>query len=1086
MGSVSGVDVVPLSPGQERIWTSAQIRPDDPFFNIPFVIDAVGPLDAVLTKACLDHLVRRHASLRSTIQLRDGELCQVIGAQDEVSFGWFRGAVLDLEGTPPDQRDDRAAEEVSALAREPFDLATGPLLRAQLIRLDDRRHRLVVTVHHIVFDGWSLTLLVSELGALYEAEGDPEATFHGPTPDYVSHARRQRIDAEAHAQAVAYWSGRLAGAPGAVELPTERVRPVATDHRGARYTRVVAVAEVAQLRAVARAGRATMFMLLKAACDVVISHYGTHDVVMGVALAGRDRIEIQGLVGYLARPVLLRSDLGQDLSFRQVLASVRDDLLDAHEHLELPFDAVLHDLGARRDLSYNQPYQIMFAYSDERPAQQAGDIVLSVTEMPPATTKVELSIVLTDRADGLRCDVDYREDLFAEEDVKRIVDRLEAVLGQVVADPDMSVSGLRRLSEIEGRSAVDEPNRGARPRPDDDGGVHEQVWRWADAQPDAIAIDAGTRSWTYRQLNEATRAISGRLTEAGVSPGDRVGVCARPSAQFVAGLLAILDSGAVGVLLGPTWHPYSLRNAEVEAEFRVVLADPQPAALFDRSRVTIVDLDTLDSTPEPTDLADPARAEHDRGRTAFVVYGDDDDGEQNAVVLSHRLVATVVGSLHRDVAGPPRPVTPLLSSSASFRSVIEVFLALTVGGTLVPAVDGGLEAAIRAVSGAELICTTPERLRCLCEAQTVPPGAVVITHGEPLPAATAREVLRGLGTGALHHLYGPLEAGWFALGTEIGDPASPRLGGSPRVGVRAYVLGPSGEPVPPGALGELFFGGDGIADGYLDAAATAEAFVPDPLSPRTGGRMFGTGQLARLTSGGAFHVLGDARHLVRKHGHRVDVGQIEEALTDHPEVLQARVILRPDADGQESVVALVARRHQNGAGQVGIGSSALASYLGSRLPGYLHPDRVVVVDSLPLLQTGRLDAERVEEVVSQAAGTAPAASAQGDLDDLSRAREALTESERHVMVAWETVLGHPVPADENFFDAGGSSMLLIRLRNELQHSLGVEVTLVDLFTHPTVRAMAGAFGASVDGGSSLADGTKRGQARRNAYARRGR
>ncbi|WP_434740530.1 condensation domain-containing protein [Micromonospora sp. SH-82] len=989
-----GHTVVPLSPAQERLWTSTEIRRGDPFFHIPFVVGLDGPLDEALLHACLELLVARHAALRARVAWQDGRVCLVVPPAEEVALDWFRGAVLDA---PDEATADR---EVDAVGRAPFDLAAGPPLRVQLIRLGRRRHRLAVTVHHLVFDGWSLDLFVAELAALYGAGGDPERAFTGPPPDYAGHLARRDAGRSPDAD-VEFWSARLAGAPAAVVLPSGRVRPVTTDHAAARYTRTVPPDLVEQLRQLARSRRVTMFILLKAVCDVVLSHYGSADVLTGVAMAGRDHTESHGVVGYLARPVVLRSDLSADPSFRTLLGAVRGDLLDAHEHPELPFDAVVRTLGVPRDPAYNQLYQVMFAYSGERAAHSAGDLRFTVTEFAPATMKVDLSVVCTDTAGGLRVDLDYRRDLFAEADLARVADRMTSVLAGIAVDPDATVSQLGRLGGDELRAAVDEPNRpvalpdsGPVTLPD----LVASVLDRATATPDAmvVAATATEPELTCRGLVAAVAATTRRLAAAGVRPGDPVAFCGEPSGALVAALLAVIRTGVRGVLLDPGWHSFELRNAQSEAGFRVVLADAQAARLFDRSRVDVLVLDDVGSGPGGTDTGTDTDTGPDGlgvwpGGAAFVAY--DEDAEQQAVVLSGDVVSVVVRTLRREVASSPVRV-PLVSSTASIGVVIEALLGTTAGGTLVPA-----------------------------------------------PSADEHR------SWAVHQVFGPLATGGLAL-----------FDGRPRPGCRAYVLGPDGTPVPPGAVGELFLGGDLIADGHLDEESTEATFRPDPLAGRPGARRFATGRLARLAVDGRLELLGDARDPVLRQGMRVDPGPVEDALLEHPGVGAARVLQWRPERGEPTLLALVART------AAGVEPGALAVHLAARLPGYLRPDRIVVGETVPT------DHDGIERAVAVADATVDAA-------------EPRAADRRVIAAAWERVLGRAVPVNLNFFDAGGNSLLLIRLRDELRTALETEVSLTDLFSHPTIRAMAEALGRPV---AAPPPAVNRGEARRYAHVRRGR
>ncbi|MEJ2853296.1 MULTISPECIES: condensation domain-containing protein [unclassified Saccharothrix] len=929
-------DRIPLPPAARRLWTLSRIRPGDPFFNHPFAVDVAGPLDVALLGGCVGEIVRRHEPLRSRVE--DGH------------YVVQPASLVELSAVDGDE------EDAHRFGQEPFDLAAAPPFRVLLLRLGPDRHRLVVNAHHIVIDGLSLDVFMTELVALYAGEELPELpTRFGDLPPVGD-------DRE-------YWVRRLAGAPVAVELPYVGPRPLVTDHRGARRTRLMPLSVLERVRQVARVGRATPYMALKAACDVLLAHYGNDDVLMGMALAGRDTSAQAALVANLIKPVVLRTHLGDDPTFAEVVRRVRDDVLDAVDHPDLPLEDVLADLGVTRDPGYHPLFQVMFNHDVEPTPRAVGETTFTLRFMRLDTMKVELNIGLLESPRGLEAVFDYRRDLLDESTVDSMLERLEVVLRHVGDHPDARVSELRTIG-VAPPAPLAEPVERC---------VHDLVARWAVDRPDAVAVDADVR-WTYRELDDVASGVAGKLAELGVVPGARVAVCAATSAMLPAALLGVLKAGAVAVPLDPALPPYLLRAMAEQCGVDVVLADENAEPVF----TSAVRLERWPATPGATAAA-PAPSATASAPAAAVAPGDPAfvlhtaDGE-HAVVVEHRAFAN---SLRLPVPSP--------------RDVFGLLAPLAAGGTDTPA-------AMRYV--------TPET-------------GVALVDGRPLP------------------------------------------------GVAALVLDERGRPLPPGMTGDLWIGGHGLARGYLDEPDLTER----RFRTYQGVRLFDTGDRARLTPDGAVR-------LVRRVG-RVDLDAVESTLTTHPGVRRAVALADENGravavavtaeQGQALSVAVTAEQGQTVAvavtaeqGQAVAVSAVrgLRDWLAERLPHYTVPTRVLAVEALPTLPGGRPDRDAVLRLLAE--------TVEEDASDLP-----LTDAERAVSEAWTAVLGRVVGRRQNFFDAGGDSLLLVRLTERLRTVFDRHIDVIDLFRHPTVQAMAEHL---TGGGAQPApeEAAARGQARRHA------
>ncbi|PCG87623.1 hypothetical protein CIB93_02720 [Streptomyces sp. WZ.A104] len=1064
---------LPLSPAQRRLWALAQVRPDDPFFSIPFAVGIDGPLDTKALGRALDELVRRHPALRTRIVLgADGEPVARVGTPAPVEL-------------PVVDAGDTSAALSEAFAREPFTVDGGPLLRARLLRLDDTTHRLLVGVHHIVFDGASLDVFTGELTALYDAfaQGRP-SPLPEPAVDHGAFlARRAEQDERAAAANLAYWTRRLADAPEVLELPLARPRPARAGHAGERRTAVVPQEVVEPLRRLARAERCSLFMVLKAACDVVLSQYGGTDVLTGMALSGRDTTESAGLVGYLTRPVVLRGDLSGDPEFRELLHGVRGDLLDALDHTDLPVDEVMDRLGITRDPSYHPLYQVMYTHQPAAPVRRAADAVFTVGELRLPTMKTDLAIDTVETDEGLLALVDYRTALFEDATAEALLVRLRTVLERAGADPSARVSALLRPTAAERRLLTEEwnPAGGADGSGAAEGAgagegaagsagdvLHTLVADQIARTPDAVAVADGARTWTYRELDDAAGRVAARLLAGGLAPEDPVGVCAPKSFALAAAQLGVLRAGGVCVPLDPELPAFLLRLAVADAGLSTVLADAYSSSLFDHTQVRLTELDESAGEPGATDPTAPLPAVAPAD-AAWVLRTSGVTGEPKAVLAEHRNLVSRLRWAHRELPAGALEAVAQLSPPDSPGAVFELFAPLTRGGRAV--VPDGTR---HTDSGpADTVYAAPSALAGLLGEGRGTAPATVLAGGELLAPATLRAAYAA-GAGRVHHLYTAAET----AGPAIGGPAAPAPGDGTPVPLglpadcTAYVLGPRGELVAPGVVGELHIGGAAVTRGYLnDARRTAERFLPDPYG-KPGGRLFATGDLVRHTPDGRLVFAGRAGEQTRARGVRVAAADIEAALLAHPGVVRAHVTTRA-AEGIDAAVTV----------RPGTGPAAveLHGHLRELLPGYMLPARIGVLDRLPLLPGGRPDGPAVARALEQALAEEAKAAVQG-------ARPPVSESEQRVATAWREVLGRTVGHDESFFDAGGNSLLLIRLRDRLRTALECQVDVVDLFRHSTVRAMAAYLGRQDPGRANPpeAGAQERGQARLRAMRARNR
>ncbi|HSU14835.1 amino acid adenylation domain-containing protein, partial [Longimicrobium sp.] len=1047
---------LPLSFAQERLWFLDRLQPESAFYNIPLGVRLRGELDAAALERALGEVVRRHEALRTVFREEDGAPVQVI-----LPFAGFALAVEDL-GTGGEAEMRRRAEEEAV---RPFDLAAGPLFRARLLRLDQEEHVLLLCLHHAVSDGWSMGVLFRELSALYEAFRDGREP---PLPElavqYADYAawEREQLRGEALERQLSWWSGRLAGAPALLELPTDHPRPAVQTYRGANERTAYPGELLERLEALGRREGATLYMVLLGAFQVLLSKYaGTGDVLVGSPIAGRTRAEVQGVIGLFVNTLVLRTDLGGDPGFREVLRRVRETALGAYEHQELPFEKLVAELRPERSLSHSPLFQVAFALEEAglSPAGLAG-LRGEIVHADAGTTKFDLSLVVAAGHGGLRAMLAYATDLFERATIRRMLGHLERVLEQVAEDPGRRLSEIALLTDAERRAVVEEWSGGGGaydPRP-----VHRLVAEQAARTPEAHALSCGGRTMSYRELDAASSRLAHHLAARGAGPEAVVALVAERAPETVVAILAILKAGAAYLPLDPEYPEDRLRYMLADSGARLlVTAGALPESLGGDGLPPVVDLradaGAIAARPEtaPRVCADP-------DILAYVIYTSGSTGRPKGVAVPHRGIGSEAW-WNRSRCGLRAGDRVLQFASFSFDAAVhELFGALLAGATLVLATREALVPgdALRETVRRERItyATFPPSVLAVMDSAELPSLRVVLSAGEPLPAGVAA---RWAGAVELHNAYGPTEATVAASSGRVAPGGGRPSIGRPLENARTWVLDGAGRPVPAGVPGELYLGGAGVARGYLGRAAlTAEKFVPDPFGG-AGARLYRTGDRARWRAAGELEYLGRLDGQLKVRGFRIEPGEIEAVLRRHPAVDDCVVVAREDVAGDPRLVAYVV-----GAAD----AEQVRAHLRRHLPGYMVPGPVVGVAALPLTRNGKVD----RRALPPPPGVEPG----------GRRRTAETELEARVAAVWAEVLGvNEVGVEDNFFDLGGHSLLLVRLQARLAAAAVGEVRVVELFQYPTVRALAGRL-AGGSGAAAVDEAGERGGTRQAALDRR--
>ncbi|GAA1999248.1 amino acid adenylation domain-containing protein [Catenulispora subtropica] len=1049
------LDSAPLSPAQRRMWALAQMPGMSAAYHLPLGFRLTGALDRAALRAALDRLADRHDVLRARIADHgDGPALRIEGGGSG-----FPLAEYDLrgrEGAPAER--DRLLEEA---ASQPFDLAGGPLVRGCLIMAEDEEeaggrptYDLLLVLHHIIADGWSLDVLCRDLGRLYAAFRDGAPDPLEPLPiRYADYAAQESRATPGLTRATDYWRTELAGAPAVCDLPADRPRPAVPDGEGGLVHRALDAETSAAIRELAGRYGATVFETLLASWAAVVGRLsGQDDVVIGIPAAGRDREELADLVGLFVNTLPIRLDSSGAPTVAQWLHRVATRARHAQDHAELPFEQIVEAAGVRRSPARLPLCQVFFAWQESGTARLGlpGVAVGPLPRPEHRTAKFDLALMVADVGGRIEADLEYASALFERETAERYLDHWRTLVAAMAADPDRPLERLPLLGPEE-RAEVLRAGGGTVVVYPDDRGVHELFRDRVATAPHALAVVHGDRGVTYAELDALAGGLAVRLRDAGVRPGDRVAVVLERSAELVAAELAALYCGASYVPLDPDFPPARqemlLRDSQARAVVVTAGTDvPTPAGV---PRVE-------PGTPAEVVAADVAGTVP--GSAAYVMYTSGSTGEPKGVVVGHRGIRRLV---ERNGYADFRPGdrTACIANPAFDASTMEVWGPLVTGGTIV-VVDR--EDLLDPVRFARVLrdrrIATMFLTAGLFHRYAEPVGEALaglrhlLIGGDVVdPHVLRRFLAAGHRPGHVLNAYGPTETTTFALTHEVTDLPADAVRvpiGRPIANTRAYVLDRHRQPQPIGVVGELYIGGDGVALGYLGRPdLTEERFPPDPFAPGDatspggsgpggGARMYQTGDLARRLPDGTVEFVGRVDTQVKIRGFRVEPGEVETWLARHPAVREAAVVARRDEAGEARLAAYYTVAGEEPA------VAGLRSWLAARVPAPMVPDAWIRLAALPMTPTGKLDRRALPDP-----STAVAAGAVHE--------PPAGPTEEALAAIWAEVLGRPrIGRTDHFFDLGGHSLTGIQLISRVRGTFDVEISILDVFQHPVLADLA--------------------------------
>ncbi|WP_434482180.1 amino acid adenylation domain-containing protein, partial [Pseudomonas putida] len=945
-----------LSYAQQRQWFLWQLDPQGTAYNIPVALRLKGDLDIEALRGSFEALIQRHEILRTTFDEEDGQAVQRISPN--VTFD------LDLQQVQSAGEANLQAliaHHVQLETQRPFDLQQGPLLRVKLLRLSAQDHALVLTLHHIVADGWSMPIIVDELIQCYEAlrTGKPLALPVLPI-QYADYAIWQRdwMEAGELERQLGYWQQQLGNTHAVLELPADYPRPAVQSHAGANLSLELDAALAQRLKQLAQQQGTTLFMVLLASFQALLYRYsGQVDIRVGVPIANRNRSEIERLIGFFVNTQVLKADFPARITFVDLLQQVRQHALDAQAHQDLPFEQLVDAMEVERSLSYSPLFQVMFNHQTS--ARQAARVLpglqVDVVQWEESTAQFDLSLSTVEHDAVVAATLTYATDLFESSTCERLLAHWRNLLLSIVEQPACSIDELALLSPREHRQIVLDWNRTEAALPSALC-IHDLVAAQVARTPDALALVHGEHELTYAQLNAQANRLAHKLRELGVGADIMVGLAVDRTLDMVVGLLAILKAGGAYVPLDPEYPSERLAYMLEDSKARVLLSQSQLLGrLPESANAQILLMDQLDLAAYPD--TNPVVATLG-SNLAYSIYTSGSTGLPKGVLIEHRNAVALI-AWARSAYSEQDLQGVLASTSICFDlSVWEIFVTLACGGYAILARNALELPTLPARSRVRLVNTVPSAIKALYEAGQLPQSVRTVNlAGEALKQSLVDQLY---GTGhieAVNDLYGPSEDTTYstwALRTAHGRANI----GRPISNSQVYLLDGAGNPAPIGVAGELCMAGAGLARGYAGKPAlTAEKFLPDPFdcSEQGGGRMYRTGDLARYCADGVIEYAGRIDHQVKIRGFRIELGEIETRLQGHQVIAEAVVIDVDGASGKQLVAYVVAREAvAEGEPQVRL-RHALREYLKAALPDYMVPAYFMFLDALPLTPNGKLD-----------------------------------------------------------------------------------------------------------------------------------
>lgn len=1065
------VFVFPASFAQQRLWFLDQLIPGNPFYNVATALRLTGSLNLTALEETFNEIVRRHEALRTTFVVVEGQPVQAIVSNLNIPL-----QILDLRQMLADEREVEARKLAASEAARPFNLSTAPLLRTTLLRLAETENILLINMHHIVSDDWSMGVFIRELGTIYTAL---LKNLPSPLPElplqYADFAewQRQWLEGEILETQLAYWRQQLSNIK-ALKLPREGLKPSMQSYRGETQFIELPLHLSNGIKALSQREGVTFFMTLLAAFQTLLYRYAQQEeIAVGTPVANRNRSEIEGLIGFFVNTLVLRTNLSGNPTFLELLGRVREVTLGAYAHQDLPFEKLVEELHPERSLNRHPLFQVVFSLQNAPMEElELPGLKLSSINLEAKTTRFDLELHLWESSQGfrntygehwqysdsLRGVVVYNTDLFDAATITRMLAHFKILLEGIIANPEQRIAHLPILSELERHQLLIKWNNTQTDYPKNKC-IHQLFEEQVNQYPDAIALTFGKKSLTYKELNSRSNQLAHYLQKLGVASEFLVGVCIERSIEMIVGMLAILKAGGAYLPLDPTYPRDRLNLMLEDGQVTVLLTQEKWVANFGEFSQSVVCIDKdweiiakeREENPTSTTTAD---------NLAYVIYTSGSTGKPKGVAIPHQAVNRLV--LNTNYVKLERSDKIAQASNASFdAATFEIWGALLHGAQLVWISTDvilsphDLAWELRQQNISVLFLTTA----LFQQIARVFPQAFnslryLLFGGEVANCRCVRNVLKSGSPKQLIHVYGPTENTTFSTYywvQEVSEEQKSLPIGVPIANTQIYLLDNHLQLVPIGVVGELYIGGSGLARGYLNRSAlSTQSFINNPFkeaqltAPDSGSLLYKTGDLAYYRPDGNIEFLGRIDNQVKIRGYRIELGEIEIILEQHPLVRDAAVILQEEISGEQHLVAYIIPDSINAKSEIeNLKSSVLRQFLKEKLPAYMLPSAYRVLESLPLTPNGKLDRSLLPKIDTE------------NLDLPENYVEPRTEVESVLMQIWLKVLGkEQVSIYDNFFDLGGHSLLATQLISRIRDAFQIEFAVSNLFEAPTVASLA--------------------------------
>jgi len=1031
---------IQLSFAQQRLWFLDQLEPDSPFYNIPSAIRLQGRLDFNAFQQAITQVVKRHETLRTTFKVFEGEPYQVIAPESAINI-----LKLDLTDYSEDEREEKARELAREEAQKPFNLSKGPLFRVTLIRLSSTETVVLFTMHHIISDGWSISVLIREVITLYQASVTNTPVQLPALPiQYADYAKWQRtwLQGKVLEMQLMYWEKQLQNIPSILELPTDYPRPAVQSFNGATHTKDIPRHVQEALEQLSRHYDVTMFMMLLAAFQSLLYRYTTQsDIVVGTPIANRNRAETEGLIGFFANTLVMRTDFSSDPTLPELLKLVREMSLNAYAHQDVPFEMLVERLQTKRDPSHTPLFQVMFVLQN-LPAQteRLEQLTLSTVDTESGTANFDLTMGIVERKDGLNITIEFNTDLFKSSTISRMLDHFQTLLEGMVAEPEKRISNLPLLVKAEEQQLWIEWNATHKDYPRSKC-IHELFESQVETTPNAIALVFMDQQLTFQELNSRANQLARFLRKKGVGPEHFVGVCVDRSIEMVVGMLGILKAGGAYLPMDPAYPKDRIRYMMEDSGVKVLLTQHALLDHLPENHAEKVCLDTdwpMISEEETGNL----KLYSSSSNLAYIIYTSGSTGRPKGVMLQHRGLCNLTLSQIKIFRVKPSSRVLQFASFSFDASVSEVFVALLGGASLHLVNKETLMPGPTLIEYMQdnriSIITLPPSVLAILPEKKFPQLKTVVSAGEAVSWEIANRWAKGR---RFVNGYGPTEntvcASMYCV-DEMEEGSTPPIG-RPIDNVQIYVLDRFLNLVPPGVPGELHIGGVGLARGYLNRPElTAEKFIPNPFSEDPGGRLYRSGDLVRYLPNGNIEFISRIDHQIKIRGFRIELEEIESVLGQHPGLKDVIVVVREHVANDKRIVAYYIPEEG-----VEITPSELQAVVRAQLPEYMLPSAFVRMESLPLTPNGKVDKKALPS---------PDYSSNDTKREYVAPKDTL---ELKLCKIWEEMLGvEKIGVQDNFFEVGGHSLLAVRLLSKIEQQFERSIPLVSLFQNPTIQNLA--------------------------------